>query len=412
MTGRAGDRRVCGTLLHLATQPAAMAHGEFRIETFLDLSSRALVLALCHGDLSGDARLLARVHSSCMTSETFGGCDCDCAGQLDAALEAIARAGRGVVIYLLQEGRGAGFVAKARDRMMVQASRDRVTTFDAYARMGLGRDYRRYDVVGFAVAALAITAPLALLTNNPDKVAALRRANLTIEEVRPLERAASPFNLHYLSSKSRSGHALSDPVRQSIAAASLPERVDYFDPHPLPERPRFVRVASYLLPIRARAAGHGVHWFRLHAFFDLAAHRERVLFTYSRDPAATALVRVQGESLIARFPLRERAAHAGWRDAVERIAARGAGCALFVAHDDPAASGNGRGAQVIAEDDDLAWLLARHVSRGTGELLIDGAEALPEESTVVMALRQHGITMQMHGRPAGGTGAPRRAPTR
>lgn len=397
MTSGAGDRRACGTLLHLATQTAAMVHGEFRIETFLDLSSRSLVLALCHGDLGGDARMLARVHSSCMTSETFGGCDCDCAGQLDAALEAIARAGRGVVIYLLQEGRGAGFVAKARDRMMVQASRDRVTTFDAYARMGLGRDYRRYDAVCFAAAALGITAPLTLLSNNPDKVAALRRVNVAIEDVRPLERAASPFNLHYLSAKSRSGHALSDPVRQSIAAAALPDHVDYFDPHPLPERPRFVRVASYLLPIRARAPEHGVHWFRLHAFFDLATHRERVLFTYGRDPTATPLLRVQRELLIARFPLLERAAQAGWRDAVERIAARGAGCALFVAHDDPAADGDARGARVVAEDDDLAWLLARHVPGQAAELLLDDAELVGEEDPIVTALQRHGVSMHRHG---------------
>lgn len=380
----APERRVCGTLLHLASETAEMVHGAFRVETFLDLSSHALVLALCHGDLSGDERVLARVHSSCMTSETFGGCDCDCAGQLDAALEAIARAGRGVVIYLFQEGRGAGFVAKARDRMMVQASCDRVTTFDAYARMGLGRDYRRYDAVTFAVAALGITAPLALLTNNPDKVEALRRINVTIDEVRPLERAASPFNLHYLSAKSRSGHALSDPVRQSIVAAVLPEHVDYFDPHPLPERPRFVRVASYLLPIRAQAEPK-VHWFRLHAYFDLATNRERVVFTYGRDAGTIPLLRVQRESLVGRFPLRERPPQGGWRDAVERIVARGAGCALFVPHDDPSdGATNG-----LTADDDVAWLLASHVAGTRVDLLVDGESGI--DAALSAALTRHGV---------------------
>lgn len=386
-----GARRVCGTLLHLGSQPAEMVHGTFHIETFLNLSSRSLVLALCHGELSGEAPLLARVHSSCMTSETFGGCDCDCAGQLDAALEAIAAAGRGVVFYLLQEGRGAGFVAKARDRMMVQASRDRVTTFDAYARMGLGRDYRRYDEVGFAAAALGITAPLTLMTNNPDKVAALRRANVATDAIRPLERAASPFNLHYLSAKSRSGHVLSDPVQQPIAAAALPEHVDYFDPHPLRERPRFVRVASYLLPIRALPPGHGVHWFRLHAFFDLAIHRERVVFTYRRDASATPLLRVQRESLIARFPLRDGSAHV-WRNAVERIVQRGAGCALFVAHDDPAAGDAARSAAVVAEDDDLAWLLAQQVPGRRAEFLHD-APPSAEEDALRDALQRHDLAV-------------------
>src|SRR5262249_38584013 len=203
----------------------------------LDLSSRGLALALCHGEVSGDAPLLARVHSSCMTSETFGGCDCDCAGQLDAALAAIARAGRGAVFYLLQEGRGAGFVAKARDRMMVQASCGRVTTFDAYARMGLGRDYRRYDAVGFAAAALGIAAPLTVLSNTPDKGAALQRPNVPPARVAPPPPAASPFNLHSLAAKSRSGHALSAAVERAGGPAALPEPVGYFHPHPLPQRP-------------------------------------------------------------------------------------------------------------------------------------------------------------------------------
>jgi len=385
------DRHLCGTLLHLGTRSADTVFGPFRVETFLNLASRSLVLALCHGDVGGGAPLLARVHSSCMTSETFGGCDCDCADQLDAALDAIAHAGRGALIYLLQEGRGAGFSAKARDRMMVQASRDRVTTFDAYARMGLGRDYRRYDEVGFAAAALGITAPLALLSNNPDKVAALQRAGVAVERVLPLQRAASPFNRHYLASKSRSGHALDDAVEQAGAAAELPERVAYFDPHPLPQCPRFVRVASYLLPIRARRHGDGVHWLRLHAYFDLTARRERVVFTYAGDTAAVPLVRVQGESLLARFPLRERAAHTGWRDAVERIARRGNGCALFLLHDESPA--------LAADDPDLAWLLAQHVAGRRGELLIDSREERAEDAALRTALGRHGVAID--ARPLG-----------
>lgn len=384
----ADHRRVCGTLVHLGTARTDMVHGEFRVETFLDVSNRSLVLALCHGDLSGAARLLARVHSSCMTSETFGGCDCDCAVQLEAALEEIARAGRGVVFYLLQEGRGAGFVAKARDRMMVQASRDRVTTFDAYARMGLGRDYRRYEAVGFAAAALGITAPLTLLTNNPDKVTALRRINVAIEDIRPLERGASPFNLHYLSAKSRSGHALNDTLHQSIAAAALPEPVDYFDPHPLPDRPHFVQVASYLLPIRSTPPGRGVYWFRLHAFVDLTTQRERVVFTYGREADALPLVRVQREVLSARFPLQHRPAHTDWRDAVERIVGRGAGCALFIAHDDPLAEDAASGESIVAADDDLAWLLSRHITGGAAQVLCSSAA---DAGLLRAALAAHGV---------------------
>lgn len=390
MSADPGDRQVYGTLLHLSSAATDTLHGPFRFDTFLDLSSRSLVLALCHGDVRGDAPLLARVHSSCMTSETFGGCDCDCAGQLEAAFEAIARAGRGVVFYLLQEGRGAGFVAKARDRMMVQASCNRVTTFDAYARMGLGRDYRRYDAVGFAAAALGISAPFALLTNNPDKVAALQRAAVTVAHTLPLERAASPFNRHYLTAKSRSGHALNDALQEAGVSAILPEPVAYFHPHPL-ARPRFVRVASYLLPIRA-GNGFDVHWFRLHAYFDLVTQRERIVFTYARTAGAIPLVRAERESFIARFPLRARPQQSRWPETVEHIARRGAGAALFVLHDDPAAGAAQRSAAAVAaDDDDLAWLLAQHVPTRRADLLTDGHQPRAEEDSLRAALAKHAV---------------------
>ena len=386
----ADDRGLCGTLLRIGTSLAETTHGAFRVETFFNLSSRALVLVLCHGDVRGPAPLLARVHSSCMTSECFGGCDCDCAGQLDAALAAIAGSGRGAVFYLLQEGRGAGFVAKARDRMMVQASCGQVTTFDAYARMGLGRDYRRYDEVGFAAAALDIAAPLVLLSNNPDKVAALQRANVALDRVVPLAPAASRFNLHYLAAKSRSGHALEASVDRIGAPAALPEPVTYFHPHALPERPRFLRVASYLLPIRSHTPGTDAHWFRLHAYFDLATRRERIVFTYARDATAVPLVSVERDTLAERFPLRTR--RRGWRDTVERIARRGAGTALFVLHDDPAA---------VAPDDDLTWLLAHHVAVRRADILTEGPAASVEDRALGAALARHAVDVQFAHREPG-----------
>jgi GTP cyclohydrolase II len=368
-------------LLDLGARPLDTIHGRFEARLFLDLRARTPVLALRRGDLGGRAPLLARVHSSCMTSETFHACDCDCAGQLDAALEAIAAAGRGVVFYLLQEGRGAGFVAKARDRMMVQASHDRVTTFDAYARMGLGHDYRQYDAVVFAHAALRIRAPLRLLTNNPDKVAALRAAGVDIGEVRSLSREASPFNRHYLAAKSRRGHAL---LASRVVGAVLPEAVDYFEPHRLRARPAFLRTASYLLPVRPDPAAATVHWFRLHAFVDLRLQRERVLLTYCRDPDAAALVRVQREVLFERFPLRAPGAAAAWRAAVAAMVRRGRGCALFLLHDDPAAADRAS----PADDEDLTWLLAQHAG-GRADLLVDRGRR--RDPALVAALTRQGV---------------------
>ena len=121
--------------------------GDVMVHYFRDLSRELTSMAIAMGDLSGSTPLMARVHSSCLTSECLHGRDCDCAQQLEGALDVMAREGEGVLFYLMQEGRGAGLTAKARDRMMVQASGNQMTTFEAYTEMGLPSDLRRYDVV-------------------------------------------------------------------------------------------------------------------------------------------------------------------------------------------------------------------------------------------------------------------------
>src|SRR6185503_15259394 len=165
--------RVHGLLLHLGTSVVQTVHGDFRVDTSQNLFTRNLVLALSQGDLHAPEPMPARVHSSCITSECYGSCDCDCAEQLDGALAHIAGAGRGVLFYLMQEGRGAGFTAKVRDRMIVQASGNRLTTFEAYEQMGLGRDYRTYEEVAAVRTLVRTAAPLEPVSNNAQKLAAL-----------------------------------------------------------------------------------------------------------------------------------------------------------------------------------------------------------------------------------------------
>jgi 3,4-dihydroxy 2-butanone 4-phosphate synthase/GTP cyclohydrolase II len=94
---------VQGALLALDVRPLDTTHGRFRAHRFHNLTTGQPALAVAAGRLGGRAPILARVHSSCVTSEVYGACDCDCAEQLDAALAAIARAGRGVLFYLTQE---------------------------------------------------------------------------------------------------------------------------------------------------------------------------------------------------------------------------------------------------------------------------------------------------------------------
>jgi 3,4-dihydroxy 2-butanone 4-phosphate synthase/GTP cyclohydrolase II len=338
-----------GSLLRVDERPLPTIHGDFRLQRFRNLATQRLVFAATIGDVAAPEPLLVRVHSSCVTSETYGACDCDCAEQLGIAIAQIGRSGRGAIFYLMQEGRGAGFAAKARDRMLVQASGHRLTTFEAYAQMGLGRDHRHYDEVEAACRLLDIRAPLRLLSNNPDKVAALAAVGIPIADVQRLEHAPTPFNVHYIAAKQRFGHLLAAD-EQTTRAAELPEPVTAFEPYALSGLPHVVRMASYLLPVRF---GNGEPcWFRLHAYVDTAAGTDRVVLDHRRS-GALPFASAQRESLEDRFPLRapsERRRR--WREVVTRIAARGAGCVLFE-------HGEAAGA---APDPTGLELLARHAA--------------------------------------------------
>ena len=362
---------VQGALLALDVQRIDTVHGRFRAHRFHNLTTSQPALAVAIGCLGGRAPLLARVHSSCVTSEVYGACDCDCAEQLDAALAAIARAGRGVLFYLTQEGRGAGFAAKARDRMLVQASHHRLTTFEAYERLGLGHDQRRYDDVAAACRLLGITAPLRVLTNNPEKLGALRAAGVAVAGHRPVAVGPSPFSAHYLAAKSRSGHLL---AAGSGAAAALPERVTQHQPRRVRGAPRFIELASYLLPLRTPVPA----WFRLHLYLDVVARRERVVLTHGsrRRRRRPPLVHVQHDVLLERFPLRRPRLARQWSRARAAIVRHGAGCVLFLAEGE-------------APEPATLTLLARHLPgrRAAWEGTLD--------DPIVRALVRSGIAIEL-----------------
>ena len=113
MTGLSSS--IHGSLLEIDSRRLDTVFGSFELAEFRNLATYRRCFALSRGAIQGELPLLARVHSSCVTSEFYGACDCDCAAQLDGALEAIAVEGRGVLFYLEQEGRGAGLAAKARE---------------------------------------------------------------------------------------------------------------------------------------------------------------------------------------------------------------------------------------------------------------------------------------------------------
>jgi GTP cyclohydrolase II len=365
-------RALYGTLLEEGGASLGAAGARFRVHRYRNLRSGEPALALTLGPVQGEEPLLARVHSSCVTSEALGARDCDCAGQLHAALGAIAAAGRGALFYLFQEGRGAGFAAKARDRMAVQASRERVTTFEAYAEMGLGRDQRRYEEVAFLRRLLGISAPLRLLTHNGEKAKAVAEAGVPVAESVALAPQPSPWNRHYLAAKSRSGHALAD--HGQAPAAPAPEPLPSVEVAAEDAAGRFVRVARYLLPVLL-PRGSAALWLELELVYDLAARAERVLLAYRRRPGAAPLVRVQREALLDRFvPGFGGARKPGWLRALRAFEARGAGLALCLAPDD----------EGVPDAATLAWLAGR---AGPGaEPLADPCAPDPADAPLAAAL--------------------------
>ncbi len=244
------DHPMHGTTVYLAETEVPTRYGLFRACIFQDIIHKGYVISLTFGDVRNAEVLHTRMHSSCVTSETLGGCDCDCVQQLEGAMAKIAEMGKGVLFYLLQEGRGVGYSAKARDRMLVQASADTISTFEAYRLLGLKKDYRQYLNIADIVHILGIEAEWVVLTNNPDKVAAMKRNGMTVRSMESLEFEPGPFNLFYLKSKQDSGHKLTQPNESPMDRVEWPDPVPPFKPRRLEKAQRFIYMASYMLPIR------------------------------------------------------------------------------------------------------------------------------------------------------------------
>jgi 3,4-dihydroxy 2-butanone 4-phosphate synthase/GTP cyclohydrolase II len=181
------------------------AFGEFRLHAYRAEATGEEHLALVKGDLAGDEPVLVRVHSQCLTGDVFGSARCDCGLQLELALERIAEAGRGVVVYLLQEGRGIGLVNKLRAYELQDAGHD---TVEANERLGFRADQRDYGVGAQILRDLGVTR-MRLMTNNPGKYVALAGYGLEIVERLPLEIPPTETSRSYLRTKrDKLGHLL------------------------------------------------------------------------------------------------------------------------------------------------------------------------------------------------------------
>ncbi|CAF1265259.1 unnamed protein product [Rotaria sordida] len=252
LRGKTVIRPLRGTTLYIAECNVDTRFGDFHAYVFQDLIGKHYIMALTYGKVKDkDKPFYIRLHSSCVTSETLRGSDCDCVQQLEGAMKIISEKKHGILFYLLQEGRGAGYVGKSRDRMLVQASYDQISTFEAYTVMGLKKDHRHYENIPQICDLLGIgNAKFILLTNNPDKIQAMNDLKLEVIRTEPLEFESSPFNAAYLASKQASGHLLRSASHSTLRGKSAPEPVPLFKPTIVPNAQRFIYCASYYLPMK------------------------------------------------------------------------------------------------------------------------------------------------------------------
>jgi 3,4-dihydroxy 2-butanone 4-phosphate synthase/GTP cyclohydrolase II len=189
----------------VADLPTIYSEHPFRAHSFRSRNDGTEHLALVSPGVTTGVPLV-RVHSECLTGDAFGSLRCDCGPQLQESLRKLAESAGGILIYLRgQEGRGIGLANKMRAYALQDGGMD---TAEANHALGLPEDAREYVEAAEILRALGV-ARVRLLTNNPDKVAALRQNGIEVTRVEPLVIAANPFNARYLDTKARKfGHAL------------------------------------------------------------------------------------------------------------------------------------------------------------------------------------------------------------
>ncbi|MBF0426355.1 MAG: bifunctional 3,4-dihydroxy-2-butanone-4-phosphate synthase/GTP cyclohydrolase II [Magnetococcales bacterium] len=189
--------------------------GEWRLIVFDNDIDAHQHVALVQGNVDDDEPVLVRVHSECLTGDLFGSLRCDCGNQLRAAMEQIGRAGRGVILYLRQEGRGIGLINKMHAYNLQDAGLD---TVEANQQLGFSADLRDYGIGAQILRDLGVTR-LRLMTNNPRKIIGLEGYGMEVVERVPIEIPAHEQNARYLSAKKfKMGHLIgqfTEPASQS-----------------------------------------------------------------------------------------------------------------------------------------------------------------------------------------------------
>lgn len=186
--------------VHMPTE-----YGDFQLRAFKQKNTGEEHLALIKGEWKEDEPILVRVHSSCVTGDIFGSCRCDCGPQLHKSMEMIEQEGKGVIVYMNQEGRGIGLINKLHAYKLQEQGFD---TVDANIKLGFKADLRDYGVGAQILRDLGVTK-MRLMSNNPTKRAGLIGYGLEVVENVPIEITPNSYNATYLKTKrDKMGHSL------------------------------------------------------------------------------------------------------------------------------------------------------------------------------------------------------------